>query len=85
VNPSGSGYLRRVPSLVGLLKLRALRPRHADTERLTQISATVSISVVLNPHAALHTVGVLGAAIATRAAQERIMFATGAVGPSWVW
>ena len=84
MNPSGSGYLRRVPSLVGLLTLRALRPRHADTERLTHISATVSISV-LNPHALLHTLGVLGAAIATRAAQERIMFATGAVGPSWVW
>ena len=40
---------------------------------------------MLNPHAILDTVGVLGAAITAQAAQERVAFAAGAVGASWAW
>ncbi|WP_019853317.1 LysE/ArgO family amino acid transporter [Actinopolyspora mortivallis] len=45
-------------------------------------TATVSL---LNPHAILDTVGVLGAAIAAQAAAERPLFALGTVSASWVW
>jgi len=81
---TGSAFL----VVVGLLTLRACPPRHADAKRLTHVGATVAQAVgvsVLNPHALLDTIGVLGAAIAAQAAQERITFAAGAVSASWVW
>ncbi len=40
---------------------------------------------VLNPHAVLDTVGVLGGAISSQAADGRVLFAAGVVGASWVW
>ncbi len=79
----GSIYLL----IMGVLTLRA-GPRHAEGEHLTRIGATVFQAVgvsVLNPHAILDTVGVLGAAIAAQAAHERVAFAAGAVGASWAW
>ncbi len=79
----GSIYLL----IMGVLTLRA-RPQHAEGERLTPIGATLVQAVgvsVLNPHAILDTVGVLGAAIAAQAAEGRVTFVAGAVGASWVW
>ena len=79
----GSIYLL----VMGVLTLRG-RSRHAEGEHLTSIGATVVQAVgvsVLNPHAILDTVGVLGAAIAAQAAEGRVTFVAGAVGASWVW
>ena len=79
----GSIYLL----IMGVLTLRA-RPQHAGGEYLTRVGATVAQAVgvsVLNPHAILDTVGVLGAAIAAQAAEGRVTFVAGAVGASWVW
>ena len=73
--------------VLGFLALRA-RFRHTDARHLAPIGATVAQAVgvsMLNPHAILDTVGVLGAAIAAQAAHERVAFAAGAVGASWAW
>jgi L-lysine exporter family protein LysE/ArgO len=70
------------PRATALLTSRMRRT--STTFKPATVAQSVGLSV-LNPHAVLDTVGVLGAAIVAQAAQERIMFATGAVGPSWVW
>ncbi len=48
------------------------------------VAQTVGVSL-LNPHAILETVGVLGAAIAAQAAENRLEFAAGVISASWVW
>lgn len=45
---------------------------------------TAALSL-LNPHAVLETVGVIGAAIAAQDATERTAFAGGIVTASWLW
>jgi L-lysine exporter family protein LysE/ArgO len=45
---------------------------------------TAALSL-LNPHAVLETVGVIGAAIAAQEATERTAFAGGIVTASWLW
>ncbi len=40
---------------------------------------------LLNPHAILETVGVLGGMIAAQAAEDRAAFAAGVISASWVW
>jgi L-lysine exporter family protein LysE/ArgO len=45
---------------------------------------TMAVSL-LNPHAILDTVGVLGAAITAQAVATRVPFAVGAVVASWTW
>ncbi len=45
---------------------------------------TAAVSL-LNPHAILDTVGVLGAAITAQAVATRVPFAVGAVVASWTW
>ena len=80
----GSAFL----VVMGLLTLKAHPPRHADGKHLTNVGVSVAQAVgvsVLNPHAFLDTVGVLGAAIAAQPVKERIAFAVGVVGASWVW
>jgi L-lysine exporter family protein LysE/ArgO len=80
---AGSTYL----VVMGLLTLRA-RVHRAETERLTCTTKTMVQAVVvsvLNPHAILDTVGILGGAISSQAADGRILFAAGVVGASWVW
>ena len=74
-------------TVLGLLALRA-RYKHVEARRLAPITTTVAQAVgvsMLNPHAILDTVGVLGAAIAAQAPKERVAFAAGAVGASWAW
>ena len=76
----GSIYLL----IMGLLTLRA-RQHRTQTEHLTRVGATVAQAVgvsVLNPHAILDTVGVLGATISAQAAEGRVAFVVGAVGGS---
>ncbi len=51
---------------------------------LAVIGQTVGVSLI-NPHAILDTVGVIGGAIAARQAAERAVFAAGAVTASWCW
>ena len=48
------------------------------------VAQTMGVSL-LNPHAILETVGVLGAAIAAQAAENRPEFAAGVISASWVW
>ncbi len=79
----GSIYLL----IMGLVTLRT-RPHRAQTEHLTRIGATLIQAVgvsLLNPHAILDTVGVLGATISAQAAEGRVAFVVGAIGASWVW
>ncbi|HIV58579.1 MAG TPA: LysE family transporter [Candidatus Stackebrandtia faecavium] len=45
---------------------------------------TISASL-LNPHAIVDTVGVLGAAIATQSVTGRTAFAAGTISASWLW
>jgi L-lysine exporter family protein LysE/ArgO len=48
------------------------------------IRRTVAVSL-LNPHAILDTVGVIGAAVAAQPASSRVLFASGTVTASWLW
>ncbi|WP_018352633.1 LysE/ArgO family amino acid transporter [Longispora albida] len=48
------------------------------------VTRTVAVSL-LNPHAILDTVGVLGAAIAAQPESGRVAFGAGAVTASWLW
>jgi L-lysine exporter family protein LysE/ArgO len=73
--------------VLGSLALR-VHSQPVEARRLAPITTTVAQAVgvsMLNPHAILDTVGVLGAAIAAQAAQERVVFAAGAVAASWAW
>lgn len=50
----------------------------------TVLRRTLAVSL-LNPHAILDTVGVIGTAIAAQPAVSRIIFAGGTVTASWLW
>jgi L-lysine exporter family protein LysE/ArgO len=73
------------------LGIRSLRAKPGDLAdepgvwsrgRVLRRTAAVSL---LNPHAVLDTVGVLGAAITAQAAGTRAVFAAGTVTASWLW
>jgi L-lysine exporter family protein LysE/ArgO len=73
--------------VMGTLALRA----SSDNEEVkslmrpaAMVAQTVGVSL-LNPHAILETVGVLGAAIAAQGSESRVGFAAGVVSASWVW
>ncbi len=73
--------------VMGVLALRS----SSDDEQVkslmrptAMVAQTVGVSL-LNPHAILETVGVLGAAIAAQAAENRLEFAAGVISASWVW
>jgi L-lysine exporter family protein LysE/ArgO len=73
---------------LGVKSLRA-KPTELDDEtgvwsRGQVLRRTMAVSL-LNPHAILDTVGVLGAAITAQAAATRLPFAAGAVFASWTW
>jgi len=73
--------------VMGVLALRA-PPDDAEVKSLMRPTAMVAQTVgvsLLNPHAILETVGVLGAAIAVQAAENRLEFAAGVISASWVW
>ncbi|HEX2143929.1 MAG TPA: LysE family transporter, partial [Glycomyces sp.] len=73
------------------LGVKALRAKPADIDDQTgvwsrgQVMRQTAAVSLLNPHAILDTVGVLGAAIAAQAAATRLPFAAGAVVASWTW
>lgn len=74
---------------LGVQSLRARDSRldTADGQKLDAravIWRTVSVSL-LNPHAILDTVGVIGAAVAAQPASSRTVFAIGAMSASWLW
>lgn len=48
------------------------------------ISRTISVSL-LNPHAILDTVGVIGTAVVAQPSGSRAWFAAGAISSSWLW
>jgi L-lysine exporter family protein LysE/ArgO len=73
---------------LGVKSLRT-KPTELDDEtgvwsRGQVLRRTMAVSL-LNPHAILDTVGVLGAAITAQAAATRLPFAVGAVFASWTW
>ncbi len=74
------------------LGVRSLRAYASDNDATAHESlsfrgvATRTASVsLLNPHAILDTVGVLGVAIAAQESTQRALFATGTLTASWVW
>lgn len=89
---AGSGGLRRALVAVGVVFLVALGLRSllARLEPLdvrgggSVVARTVGVSL-LNPHAVLDTVGVIGGAVAAQAAAHRLEFAAGAAAASWLW
>ena len=64
----------------GSLRLRPGEPLRAGRV----VRRTVAVSL-LNPHAILDTVGVIGAAVAAQPRTSRVLFAGGAVTASWLW
>lgn len=72
---------------LGLHSLRTRPEEHSlDTPRKSSAILLQAIGVsLLNPHAILDTVGVVGGAIAAQAAGERLPFAAGAITASWLW
>ena len=67
----------------GMVEENALREGQRLSLRAV-VSRTASVSL-LNPHAILDTVGVLGAAITAQQAGQRVVFASGTLAASWVW
>lgn len=79
--------------LLVFLGVRSFRTEIVEEDTLRQgqglplrtvVSRTASVSL-LNPHAILDTVGVLGAAIAAQQSGQRVVFASGTLTASWVW
>lgn len=78
---------------LGVLGVRAVRTKVSSVEVTPEaaaahlrgvVSRTVSVSL-LNPHAILDTVGVIGAAIAGQQQATRTVFAAGTITASWLW
>jgi L-lysine exporter family protein LysE/ArgO len=73
------------------LGVKSLRAKPAELDDQTgvwsrgQVLRQTAAVSLLNPHAILDTVGVLGAAITAQAASTRLPFAVGAVTASWAW
>lgn len=79
----GVGFLL----VMGVFALRASSDNEEVKSRMrpaAMVAQTAGVSL-LNPHAILETVGILGAAIAAQAAESRVEFATGVISASWVW
>lgn len=73
---------------LGVKSLRT-KPSELDDQSGTwsrgQVLRRTAAVSLLNPHAILDTVGVLGAAITAQAVATRVPFAVGAVVASWTW
>jgi L-lysine exporter family protein LysE/ArgO len=80
---AGAGFL----AVLGARTLAAQPPRAARPGRGGP--AAVALQAVgvslLNPHAVLDTVGVIGGAVAAQPPDGRVAFAAGAVTASWAW
>ena len=73
-----------------VMGVRTLRSSPEDVKvrglvRPMAMVAQAASASVLNPHAILETVGILGAAIAAQDAGSRTGFAAGVISASWVW
>lgn len=80
-------------AFLGFLGVQALRaaggrfdgPDAAQWHTARRVVArTVSVSL-LNPHAILDTVGVIGSAVVAQPAGSRVVFAAGTISASWLW
>ncbi|WP_438492948.1 LysE/ArgO family amino acid transporter [Paenibacillus sp. IHBB 3054] len=68
-------------------KIWSAAPAKGEAKRLSlkgQVGYTLSVSL-LNPHALMDTVGVIGTNALQYAGSERWVFAAAAAGVSWVW
>ena len=78
-------------AFLAYLGVKSLRTRPADIDDETgvwsrgRVLRRTAAVTLLNPHAILDTVGVLGAAVTAQAAATRGVFAAGAVTASWLW
>jgi L-lysine exporter family protein LysE/ArgO len=76
---------------IAVLGARLLLSRVTSLERAPKAATAGAVvaqaagASLLNPHAILDTVGVIGGAVAARAAGERAPFALGAISASWLW
>ncbi len=75
-------------ALLGLIALSTrLQHGEAKTRRggtAAVVAQAVGVSL-LNPHAILDTIGVVGAVISTRSVDERVLFGVGTLSATWVW
>lgn len=74
--------------VLGLITL-STRPSHDKAKAYSRgtvavVAQAVAVSL-LNPHAILDTIGVIGAVIATRAVEEQVLFGVGTLSATWVW
>lgn len=60
-------------------------PAAADGSPLPQVALKIVGASLLNPHAILDTVVVIGATIAAQRNDARLLFATGTLSASWLW
>lgn len=71
------------------LKSLLSRPDNLGTEESQNSAAGLAVKAagvsLLNPHAVLDTVGVIGGAIAAQAAYARVPFAVGTISASYLW
>lgn len=78
-------------AFLAYLGVKSLRAEPAELDDATgawsrgRVLRRTAAVTLLNPHAVLDTVGVLGAAVTAQAAATRGVFAAGAVTASWLW
>lgn len=73
--------------VIGIISLRS-SVKHIKVKHLTrpvQVLAQSAGVSLLNPHAILDIIGVLGGAIASQPKGERITFITGTIAAEWAW
>jgi L-lysine exporter family protein LysE/ArgO len=75
--------------LLGIRALRASSPEDLDVAgarlRPRHVVARTAAVSLLNPHAILDTVGVIGAAISAQPSAHRLAFGVGTATASWLW
>ncbi len=75
-------------TFLGLRALLSSAESVESPEIMTRPAAVVAQAAgvsLLNPHAILDTVSVIGGAIAAQAPGERVTFALGTMSASWIW
>lgn len=60
------------------------KPKAYSRGIVAVVAQAVGVSL-LNPHAILDTIGVIGTVIATRAVDERVLFGVGTLSATWIW
>lgn len=78
-------------ALLLVLAITSLRARPVEAAAVYAVASSRVIALqaiavsVLNPHAVLDTLGVIGGAVAAQEPSRRFLFAAGAISASWLW